>query len=115
MLTAAGAAALVAGPPLSNRPPDGRRKQDAMEKTEIPDRVRVRALKGFRAHVNGQFSVVNPGDVVTVDKATAIDLRQSNKAVMTTDAERIQKDYLPERKRIQKAASKETKGAVVAA
>lgn len=76
---------------------------------QIPDMVRVRALKGFRAVVKGQYSIVNPGDVVTVAKATAIDLRQANKAVMTDEPEKVQKDYLPERKRpktIDKAAAK---------
>lgn len=74
---------------------------------QIPDMVRVRALKGFRAVVKGQYSIVNPGDVVTVPKATAIDLRQANKAVMTDEAEKTQQNYLPERKRpktIEKAA-----------
>lgn len=78
-----------------------------MDGQQIPDMVRVRALKGFRSPVNGVFSVVNPGDVVTVPKAVAVDLRQSNKAVMTTDPETIQKNYLPERKRpktVEKAA-----------
>lgn len=74
---------------------------------QIPDMVRVRALKGFRAVVRGQYSIVNPGDVVMVAKSVAIDLRQANKAVMTDDAEKTQQNYLPERKRpksVEKAA-----------
>lgn len=71
-----------------------------METTGVPDFVKVECLKGFRAHVDGKFTIVNPGDVVTVAKATAIDLRLSQKAVMTDKAERVQKDYLPERKRM---------------
>jgi len=53
----------------------------------LPDIVRVRAQKGFRAHVNGQFGVVNVGDVVPVAKTLAYELRAAGKAVMTSDAE----------------------------
>lgn len=65
----------------------------------LPEIIRVRAQKGFRAHVDGQFGVVNPGDVVEVPRVLAMELRGAQKAVMT-DAEKVrQKDYLPARKK----------------
>lgn len=66
----------------------------------LADLIRMEALKGFRAPVDGVFGIVNPGDVVEVPRAVAIDLRSANKAIMTEKAVRRQKDYLPERKRI---------------
>lgn len=66
----------------------------------LPDYIKVEALKGFRAHVDGRFTIVNPGDVVEVSRATAIDLRMANKAVMTEKKPVMQKEYLPERKRV---------------
>lgn len=107
MLTAAGASALVAGPATTATSTRATWERTDIMDMQVPELVRVRALKGFRAQVNGVFSIVNPGDVVTVAKAVAVDLRQSNKAVMTTDPENIQKNYLPERKRpkaVEKAA-----------
>lgn len=69
------------------------------ERGDIPDHVRVRCLRGFRGPVDGRFTNVNPGDVVTVTKELAVELRTANKAVMTQDPLKVQKDYLPERKR----------------
>jgi len=65
----------------------------------LPEVIRVEALKGFRASVNGQYGVVNPGDVVEVPLEVAIDLRTAHKAVMTQKELRRQTTYLPERKR----------------
>lgn len=74
----------------------------------IPDRVNMKALRGFYAPVNGRFMSVNPGDVVEVDKALAVDLRLAKKAVMVSEAPHMNKDYLPARKRpAGRAASKE--------
>lgn len=97
MLTAAGARALVAGSVQFITLKEG---DQAMANDAIPDHVRVRALKGFRGHVDGRFQEVKPGEVVTVTKELAIDLRQSLKAVMTQDeVVRHPKGWLPERKR----------------
>lgn len=65
----------------------------------LPEQIKVEALKGFRGHVKGAFTIVNPGDVVVVSRALAVELRMANKAVMTDKPERIQENYLPERKR----------------
>lgn len=79
----------------------------------LPDIIKVEALKGFRAHVDGRFTIVNPGDVVEVSRATAIDLRMANKAVMTDKKPMVQKDYLPERKRAALAEKKKPAAATV--
>jgi hypothetical protein len=92
MLTAAGASALVAGR-ISTQ------TEEFIMAESLPDLIRVEALKGFRGHVNGKFMIVNPGDVVTVSKALAVELRTANKALMTDKPERLQEHYLPERKR----------------
>lgn len=60
---------------------------------------RVKATKGFYATVQGQFGIVNPGDVVDVDRHTAAMVISANKAADTTDAPTRQSTYLPERKR----------------
>lgn len=65
----------------------------------LPEIIRVRALKGFRAHVNGQFGIVNPGDVVEIPTVLAMEMRAANKAVMTDEDLKRQKSYLPERKK----------------
>lgn len=65
----------------------------------LPETIRVRALKGFYAHVDGRLSVVNPGDVVEVPQALAMELRHASKAVMTDADMKRQKAYLPERKK----------------
>lgn len=65
----------------------------------LPEVIRVRALKGFRAHVDGRFGIVNPGDVVEVTKEVAVDLRMGQKAVMTDAALHRDKNYMPEHKR----------------
>lgn len=65
----------------------------------LPEIVKVKALRGFRGMVKGKYTNVNPGDVVPVDKKLAIELRISQKAVMTDEPEKIQEDYLPQRKR----------------
>jgi hypothetical protein len=65
----------------------------------LPEIIRVRALKGFRASVNGQFGIVNPGDVVEIPTVLAMEMRAANKAVMVDEDLKRQKAYLPERKK----------------
>ena len=72
----------------------------------LPDIIRVEALKGFRARVGGRMEIVNPGDVVDVEKETAVDLRMAHKAVMTEKDLKRQSSYLPERKRAALKAGK---------
>jgi hypothetical protein len=69
----------------------------------LPETIRVRALKGFRAHVDGTFGIVNPGDVVEVPRALAFEMRAAGKAVMTEDKPLRQTSYLPARKKLDKA------------
>lgn len=61
--------------------------------------VRVRALKGFYAVVQGQFGQVNPGDVIDLDRGIARDLANKLQPVAPNEPLVRQKDYLPERKR----------------
>lgn len=70
----------------------------------LPEVIRVRALRGFRASIDGVLSVVNPGDVVEVPRTLAMEMRAANKAVMTEDPLKRQKDFLPERKKAGKVA-----------
>lgn len=107
MLMAAGAPALVAGQAARQTTSSINERVDIME-PKVPEFVRVRALKGFRAKVKGVYSIVNPGDVVTVEGPVAVDLRVANKAVMTDEPEKTQANYLPERKR---SKAKEAKAA----
>lgn len=65
----------------------------------LPEVIRVQAQKGFRAHVEGKFGVVNPGDVVEIPKVLAMELRAAGKAFMTDAELKRQKNYLPERKK----------------
>lgn len=69
----------------------------------LPEMIRVRALKGFRASLDGVFAIVNPGDVVEISRTLAMEMRAANKAVMTEDPVKRQKDFLPERKKTGKA------------
>lgn len=109
MMTAAGASALVAG----SKPLQITKKDEGIMTETLPDYIRVEALKGFRAHVDGRFAIVNPGDVVEVSRATAIDLRMANKAIMTDKKPNVQKDYLPERKRTALAEKKRSAPAAI--
>lgn len=61
--------------------------------------VRVHALKGFYAYVGGQFGVVNPGDVVELDRVVAPMVIATHKAEHSTASLRRDPKYLPERKR----------------
>lgn len=70
----------------------------------LPEVIRMRALKGFRATVDGQFGIVNPGDVVDIPRTLAMEMRAAGKAVMTEEQPKRQKDYLPARKKEGKAA-----------
>lgn len=108
MLTAAGARALVAGRAARQTTRSINERVDIMD-PKVPEFVRVKALKGFRAKVKGVYSIVNPGDVVMVEGPVAVDLRVANKAVMTDEPEKTQVNYLPERKRPK--AAKEAKAA----
>jgi hypothetical protein len=62
--------------------------QQSVNTHGLPDLIRVRALKGFRAVADGAFQIVNPGDVVDVSRETAWELRLYNKCVMTSDEKR---------------------------
>jgi hypothetical protein len=56
--------------------------------------VRVKALKMFKASIDGAAAVmVHPGDVVEVDRFMAGMLMQSQKAEPTEEKVRINKDY----------------------
>lgn len=70
----------------------------------LHETIRVRALKGFRAIVDGQFGIVNPGDVVEIPRTLAMEMRAANKAVMTDAELKRQKDYTPERKKAARVA-----------
>lgn len=61
--------------------------------------VRVRANKGFFATISGQFSKVNPGDVVDLEYGIARDLVSKIEVVAPNTPLVRQTDYLPERKR----------------
>lgn len=65
----------------------------------LPEIIRVKALRGFRGHINGRFGVANPGDVVEVPRALAMEMRAVGRAVMTAEDLGQQSDYLPERKK----------------
>lgn len=70
--------------------------------TGLPEVVRVRALKGFRAVIDGQMGIANPDDVVDVSRSDAVTLRFGGKAVMVDPSKvevKRQKDYVPERKK----------------
>lgn len=60
----------------------------------LPDVIRVKALKGFRALTkdNNQFTIVRPGDVVEVDRQLAMELRMHRKAVMVNEELKRQTD-----------------------
>jgi len=61
--------------------------------------VRVRATKGFYANVNGAFGVVNPGDVVDLDRGIASTVLNKIE-VVAPDTKLVRNtSYLPERKR----------------
>lgn len=61
--------------------------------------VRVKATKGFYANVAGQFGIINPGDVVDIDRHTATLVVSAGKAQQSAESPTRVKDYLPERKR----------------
>jgi hypothetical protein len=63
--------------------------------------TRVEAVKGFYANVQGVFGVVNPGDVVDLDRDTASIVAANGKATYVEPSRplRRQASYLPERKR----------------
>ena len=61
--------------------------------------VRVRAHKGFFATVNGQFTKVNPGDVLDLEYGIARDVMSKVEPVPPNTPLVRQENYLPERKR----------------
>lgn len=70
----------------------------------LPETIRVRVQRGFRGLINGRFAIANPGDVVEVPRALAMEMRGSGRAVMSDEPLVTQKDYLPERKKPQARA-----------
>lgn len=64
--------------------------------------LKIKATKGFYAHTSTGFGVVNPGDVVSIDRQVATMLIASNKAQVTEEKESRATEYLPERKKIRK-------------
>lgn len=68
----------------------------------MAEKFKVRALRGFRALVDGTFGAVNPGDVVELtsrdDYITAISTRRAEAVEAATPLTR-QKDFVPEYKR----------------
>jgi hypothetical protein len=79
--------------------------------------TRVQATRGFRAHVNGQLIEVNPDDVVDLSVADAQMVVAAQKAMhVAADVKpRIQKDYVPERKRSPKRSTESLLDALVKA
>jgi hypothetical protein len=73
--------------------------QSVNPNSQLPDIIRVRAVKGFRGPVEGRFTIVQPGDVVEIPRILAFELRAAGKAVMTDAELKRQKDYLPARKK----------------
>jgi hypothetical protein len=74
---------------------------------QLPELVRVKALKGFRATADGLFGVVNPGDVVEVTRADFPVLASAGR-VVRTDADKVRApNYIPERKKNGPAKSPE--------
>lgn len=72
---------------------------------------RVRAVRGFRALVDGTFGVVNPGDVVDLaSKDDYISVLSTNRAVAVDEKTPLAraKAYVPEykRERLGKPAAK---------
>lgn len=70
-----------------------------MQQVQNSGPLRVKAIKGFYAVVGGQFGVVNPGDVVDLDRGTASMVLSAKKAELTQDTLKRQENYLPERKK----------------
>lgn len=79
--------------------------------------VRVKATKGFYATVAGQFGIVNPGDVVPLDRYTASLVVGAGKARAATadEKETRQASYLPERKRSPKKTTEDLLATLVEA
>ena len=60
-----------------------------------PKLIRVKSLKMFKASIEGALPLmVNPGDVVDVDLFMAGMLIKSEKAELTEEKPRINKDYV---------------------
>lgn len=78
--------------------------------------VRVKATKGFYATVQGQFGIVNPGDVVDLDRYTASLVAGAGKAVLaSSESPTRAQNYLPERKRNPRRSTEDLLGALVKA
>lgn len=81
----------------------------------LPEIIRVRAIRGFRGVVDGQFGIANPGDVVDVPRALAMEMRACGRALMTNDEKVRNVKYLPERKKPENKALADPVSAQVAA
>lgn len=62
---------------------------------QLPETIRVKAQKGFYAHIDGKLAIVNPGDVVDIPRQLACDMRAAGKAYMVDEPLKRQKDYVP--------------------
>lgn len=79
-------------------------QKQQQQQSGLPEVIRVKAQRGFRGLVNGRFGVANPGDVVDVPRDLAMELRGAQKAYMVDEELKTQANFVPERKRISKAA-----------
>lgn len=75
------------------------------QQSALPETIRVKVQRGFRCWQNGRIAAVNPGDVVEVPRALALEMRGAGKAYMVEDAVNVQANFVPERKRLAKAGS----------
>lgn len=77
--------------------------------------LKIEVAKGFWAHIQGQFQVVNPGDVVECDRQVAVMAIAAGKAQLTDKSPVRQTNYLPERKRKPKQTTHDLLDALVKA
>ena len=61
----------------------------------LPEIIRVKSQKGFYAPLDGKLELVNPGDVVDIPRALAMEMRGAGKAYMVEEELKRQKNYLP--------------------
>ena len=83
--------------------------QQQQPNQSLPEIIRVKAQKGFYASVEGQFGLVNPGDVVEIPRSLAMELRASGKAHMTDAKLLRQKDFVPDYAKADKAVDPVTR------
>jgi hypothetical protein len=70
---------------------------------QLPDTIRMKAQKGFYAHIDGKLAIVNPGDVVDIPRQLACDMRAAGKAFMVDEPLKRQAGYMPDYARPEKA------------